>query len=177
MRQLAPPAFLIVTLFQSPACTNTTGKSSKDASSGPGSGSGSYMYYEYSTTSSGKDMSIQGYSKLYLSSSGDARSEMDMTNTAIKIKKSSPIVVIGHADKPNKSISVDNGTSGNGMKGFTDGEGTTLTRNDASGLVNGALSAAEFSAPIGISVDASGKNIYVSDYNNNNIRKISLKQN
>lgn len=44
-----------------------------------------------------------------------------------------------------------------------------------SGLVNGAGKNALFSNPQGVAVDASG-NIYVSDYNNNQIRKIVMGQ-
>ena len=104
MRQLTIlAAFFLSTSLT--ACSGATGNDSKNDSSA--SSAGGDMYYEYTITSKGKDININGYTKLYLSSSGDARSEMDMSNSAMKTKPSSPIVLIGHSDKPTESILID----------------------------------------------------------------------
>src|SRR4029077_1290389 len=104
MRQLKIlTAFFLSTSLT--ACSGATGNGSKNdpSTSGPGSD----MYYEYTITSKGKNININGYTNLYLSSAGDARSEMDMSNSAQKIKPSPPIVLIGHSDKPTESILID----------------------------------------------------------------------
>jgi len=49
---------------------------------------------------------------------------------------------------------------------------TTLAGSGATGSANGAGTAASFSAPSGIAVDAAG-NVYVADYGNNLIRKVT----
>lgn len=49
---------------------------------------------------------------------------------------------------------------------------TTLAGNGTAGMIDATGSAARFGEPIGIAVDASG-NVYVGDYFNNRIRKIS----
>jgi hypothetical protein len=89
------------------ACSDVAGGSSPSGQSAPGSiaGSGDDMYYEYSITSTGKDISMTGYTKLYVSSGGGLRSEMDLINPAAR--KTAPIVTIGNKDKPNQSIMID----------------------------------------------------------------------
>ena len=69
--------------------------------------SGDDMYYELTSTSSGKDMVINTTTKMYVSSKGDMRTEMNMINSASANKNAAPMILIGHADKPNESISID----------------------------------------------------------------------
>jgi len=54
----------------------------------------------------------------------------------------------------------------------TAGDVTTLSGNGAIGYVDGPIATAQFYAPQSLVTDATG-NIYVADYGNNNIRKIS----
>ena len=54
----------------------------------------------------------------------------------------------------------------------TDGTVTTIAGNGTAGYVDGPSGSAEFYAPAGLTLDASG-NIYVADFGNNVIRKIS----
>jgi hypothetical protein len=91
------------------AAVNAAGSSTADAS-GAGGGSGADMYYEYMTTMTGNKLNINGYTKLYVSAAGNLRSEMGMTNPALKKDKSAPAVIIASKDKPNQSISIDDDT-------------------------------------------------------------------
>jgi hypothetical protein len=86
------------------AATGPNGSASADAST---TGTGADMYYEYTTTTVGKTMNMSGYMKLYISAGGGVRSEMDMSNPAVKKDNSRPIVLIASKDKPNQSISID----------------------------------------------------------------------
>ena len=94
------------------ACSgNSTTKSNNgDPSGSPTlsvSGSGSDMFYEYKLTTQGKNMSIQTDTKMYISAKGDMRTEMHMSNSLNPHSGSSPIIAIGHEDKPDESISID----------------------------------------------------------------------
>jgi DNA-binding beta-propeller fold protein YncE len=51
---------------------------------------------------------------------------------------------------------------------------STLAGNGVSGDLDGAGADAEFDSPQGIAVDAKGQNVYVCDYGNNLIRKITI---
>jgi streptogramin lyase len=52
------------------------------------------------------------------------------------------------------------------------GDVTTVAGDGNAGYVNGTVTSAQFNGPRGIAIDLSG-NLYVGDYNNNVIRKIS----
>ena len=52
---------------------------------------------------------------------------------------------------------------------------TTLAGTSAQGSTNGISSSATFNAPLGVSVDATGANVYVADWQNNLVRKINVK--
>jgi Domain of unknown function (DUF4412) len=70
-------------------------------------GSGDDMYYELTTTSTGKEMSINGVTKMFVSSKGDMRSEMNMVSSFKGNKSSVPIIAIAHSNKPDESIIID----------------------------------------------------------------------
>ena len=102
---------IIVSTFLLSACSgNTTANTNKDSvsqTSSSSSGSGDDMYYELTTTSTGKNLTMNGITKMYISSKGDMRVEMKFTNSMSPDKKADPIVIIGHSDKPDESISID----------------------------------------------------------------------
>lgn len=52
---------------------------------------------------------------------------------------------------------------------------TTLAGTGAQGITNGIGSVATFNAPLGVSVDAAGSNVYVADWQNNVVRKITIQ--
>ena len=62
-------------------------------------------------------------------------------------------------------------SSGSGTTG-TNGSFTVLAGNGTDGFADGPAAAAEFSGPEKIALDGSG-NLYVADYSNNRIRKVS----
>ena len=106
----------IVFLF---ACSgNIPAKSSKESTSitsanatAPAtSGSGNDMYYELTTTSTGKNMSVNVVTRMFISSKGDMRVEMSTVSSLKGEKSTTPIVIIGHSDKSDESISIDGST-------------------------------------------------------------------
>ena len=97
---------LILTACSGTAANKTNTPTNSDPA-GTSGGSGKDMFYEYNLTASSKEMSIQSDTKMYISSKGDMRVEMNMTNSFKGNKSSTPIVTIGHSDKPNESISID----------------------------------------------------------------------
>ncbi len=99
------PTFFLIACSGNTATNNN--KDSSAVSASVGSGSGDDMYYELTTTSSGKNVAINGTTKMYVSSKGNIRTEMNLSNSASPNKNLLPIVLIGHADKPNESISID----------------------------------------------------------------------
>ncbi|MEP7252952.1 MAG: DUF4412 domain-containing protein [Ginsengibacter sp.] len=79
-----------------------------NAATVPGTyGSGDDYYYELTTNSSGKNISINEVTKMFVSSKGDMRSEMEIHNSASGNKASAPIIIIAHADKPGDSFDID----------------------------------------------------------------------
>lgn len=96
------------------ACSGTAGdKSSSSTSNDPGgsSGSGKDLYFEYKLTTTGSSDSrgsfANGIIKYYISSKGDMRTEGDWTITYQGKQNPVQIVAIGHADKPDESIDLD----------------------------------------------------------------------
>ena len=110
MKQLNLFLSIILSVSLLFACSgNTTANANTDSTSqtSPSSGSGNDMYYELTTISTGKDLSMNGVTKMYVSSKGDMRVEMNFTNSMSPNKNAAPIIIIGHSDKPDESISVD----------------------------------------------------------------------
>jgi hypothetical protein len=71
------------------------------------SGSGDDMYYELTSVSTGKNINMKMVTSMYVSSKGDMRVEMH-TDMSFKGHKSPiPMVLIGHANKPDESIIID----------------------------------------------------------------------
>lgn len=96
------------------ACSGTAGdKSSSSTSNDPGgsSGSGKDLYFEYKLTTTGSSDSrgsfANGIIKYYISSKGDMRTEVDMTITYQGKQNPVQTVTIGHADKPDETIDLD----------------------------------------------------------------------
>jgi Domain of unknown function (DUF4412) len=107
---ILPIAFLL-------ACTgNATTNKAKDSSGVSAtatSGSGDGMYYEINTntTSSAKDnISIHNVTKFYVSAKGDSRKEININSTYGGKTNSSQVIAIGHIDKPDESILIDDET-------------------------------------------------------------------
>ena len=102
--------FIVSTLLLFACSGSTKQNSAKDADTtakSSASGSGDDMYYELTTTASGKDMSINGVTKMFISSKGDMRSEMNMVSSFKGNKNAVPIIVIAHSNKPDESIIID----------------------------------------------------------------------
>jgi Domain of unknown function (DUF4412) len=92
------------------ACSGSAGEAGGPASASAtagGAGTGSDMYYEYTTLSTGKSLNMTGHMKLYVSAGGGVRSEMDMSNPAVKSDRSAVMVIIANKDKPGQSITID----------------------------------------------------------------------
>jgi len=102
---------ILPTVFLFACSGNTTQNLGKDSTSNISasapSGSGDDMYYELTSTSSGKGININTTTKMYVSSTGDMRTEMNMVNSASATKNPAPMILIGHADKPGESISIN----------------------------------------------------------------------
>lgn len=116
------------------ACTgNSSATNSKDDKqttapdppSGSPGGSGKDMFYEYKLTASSKEMSIQGDTKIYISAKGDMRGEMNMASSFKGNSSSMPIVTIGHANKPDESIYIDDSAKTYSYNHFNDSDFNT----------------------------------------------------
>jgi len=82
----------------------------KDSSmvvSGSSSGSGDDMLYELTTLSTGKNMNMKMVMTMYVSSKGDMRVEMHSDIDFKGHKSPIPMVLIGHSNKPDESIIID----------------------------------------------------------------------
>ncbi len=127
MKQLS---FFLATIFLACvilACTGNSSatndkQSSTTATSDASGSSGSDMFYEYKLNSSGRGINIQGDTKMYMSSKGDMRVEMSTTTSFKGNNSSVPIVTIGHADKPNESISIDDSAKTYSINHFNDSD-------------------------------------------------------
>lgn len=115
------------------ACTGNSSANSNNkenkiiAGTVPGTSSGGDMYYEYklstkSNTKSSEKMDIQSSSKIYISSKGDVRSEMTTAISYNGKNSATTDVIIGHADKPDESIVIDNETKTYSVMHFNDSE-------------------------------------------------------
>ena len=71
------------------------------------SGSGDDYYYEITMNSTGTGMKMGQITKMFVSSKGDMRSEMEVLTSADGNKPSAPIIIIGPANKPGESIGID----------------------------------------------------------------------
>jgi Domain of unknown function (DUF4412) len=100
-------AFSICLLLACSGNSSASGDKDSTSTNAASGGSGKDMYYEYTLTTTGKDITMNGVTKLYISSKGDMRSEMNMTSSLVKNKTSAPIVTIGHSNKPDESIIID----------------------------------------------------------------------
>lgn len=110
------------------ACSGTMANKSATSDAGDPagtSGTGKDMYYEYTSTSGSKDMSIKTDMKMYVSSGGGMRVEMNMENSAMQGKGPRAMVIIGHSDKPNESISIDDAAKTYSINHFTDNDFNT----------------------------------------------------
>ena len=118
--------FILSTVFLFACSGNMPANSSKDSTSTTSangtapaaSGSGNDMYYELTTTSAGKNMSINVVTRMFVSSRGDMRLEMSTVSSLKENKSTAPIVIIGHSDKPDESISIDGSTKTYSINNF-----------------------------------------------------------
>ena len=107
--------FILSTVFLFACSGNTQANSGKDRTSATSanrtatatSGSGKDMYYELTTRSTGKSMSINVVTRMFVSSGGDMRLEMSTVSSLNGNKRTAPIVIIAHSDKPDESIIID----------------------------------------------------------------------
>ncbi len=94
------------------ACSGTAAKAPvKDIASGAGDAAtadgGKDMFYEYITTSSGKYAGSNMSLKMYISAAGSMRVEMKYGFAGEGKSAVRSMTLIGHSDKPDESISID----------------------------------------------------------------------
>lgn len=109
MKQILIFALITLSIFSLTSCSgNTAANAGKDSTGVSASGGpGDDMYYEMTITSAGKDFSMNGVTKMFVSSKGDMRTEMNLANSASGNKITAPMVLIGHSDKPDESVSIN----------------------------------------------------------------------
>ena len=112
-------------IFSGTTTAGTDKDSASSISTSAPSGSGKDMYYEYNSATVGKDMTIKTVIKMYVSSNGSMRVEIDVENSAMKGKVPGPMIIIGHSDKPNESISIDDAAKTYSTNHFTDNDFNT----------------------------------------------------
>ena len=107
--KLFSPVILLACLLLGCSGNNAknSGKDTTSASNSSAAASGDDYYYELTTNTSGKNMSITGLTKMFVSAKGDMRMEMQLHNSANGDKASTRIILIAHADKPGESIDID----------------------------------------------------------------------
>lgn len=109
MKFLQTITYLMLSAFMLFSCNNNgsaNGSANTSTSSGA-SGSGDDYYYESTITSTGKDMTMNELIKMYVSAKGDMRTEADIKTSMNGNKVTAPMILIGKADKPTESISID----------------------------------------------------------------------
>ena len=109
MRYLKTITYLMFSTCMLFSCNNngsTNGSTSAGNSSGA-SGSGNDYYYESTLTMTGKDLNMNELMKMYVSAKGDMRTEADIKSSLNGNKATAPMILIGKADKPTESISID----------------------------------------------------------------------
>jgi hypothetical protein len=92
------------------SAANVAVKDSSAAVAVASSGSGDDMYYELTSVSTGKNINIKMVTEMYVSSKGDMRVEMHSNMALGGHKTPIPMVLIGHANKPDESIIIDDST-------------------------------------------------------------------
>lgn len=129
MKQLSYFSSIAISLSLLIACTGNSSSTKISAgatdNSPASAGSGKDMYYEYTSTSAGKNLSIKTDMKMYVSSNGGMRVVMDMENSARQGKGPGTMVIIGHSDKPNESISIDDAAKTYSVNHFNDSDFNT----------------------------------------------------
>lgn len=100
--------FPVCLLFSySGSSASHAGKDSSSIVAAASSVSGDDMFYELTSVSTGKNINMKMVTDMYVSSKGDMRVEMHM-NMSYKGRRSPiPMVLIGHANKPDESIIID----------------------------------------------------------------------
>jgi sugar lactone lactonase YvrE len=82
---------------------------------------------------------------------------------------------IGLAADSQGNVYVGDGNNSAVRRISPDGFVSTVAGNGTSGYADGTGNNARFSSPVGVAVTADGKTLFVSDFNNNRIRRIALK--
>ncbi|MEO8852435.1 MAG: DUF4412 domain-containing protein, partial [Ginsengibacter sp.] len=102
-------AIIIISAGLLSSCNNngSSNGSASAANVSGASGSGNDYYYESTVTTTGKDLTMNELIKMYVSAKGDMRTEADIKSSMNGNKETAPMILIGKADKPTESISID----------------------------------------------------------------------